>query len=259
MFDYIPPKIRDSIVLGGDDEPKAKKSKVVLADEEAFLSGDELPKESSEKYLCWRNDSAFSDWKIVINVSKSSSDDANGKKGESDSSKEVTYHVHKAALAFGPRRSEYFVRLFDNDGAFAESHDNTSRIVLHELAAKAFPEFLDYVYMAGKKVVCTADNATALYSLAKYFDVRPLRLEVKKFCLENMQNSIHCGTYYEHAKILQMESILGAAKKSCTTFAHNIKDDARLLHVTDMQFWIDLMEEQNKQAHCSILSYSQRV
>jgi BTB/POZ domain len=82
----------------------------------------------------------------------------------------------------GLHRSEYFATLFAGD--FAELQDNTSHIKLKKLVADVFPLFLDYMYdnsMGGQETPFTTDNATALYSLAKYFGVRRLENEVKKY------------------------------------------------------------------------------
>jgi BTB/POZ domain len=233
-------KKRDVDVLKVD-EPNGKKSRAV-ADEEAFHSDHELPEESAEEHLSWRNDISFSDWKIVICVTKSCNEINENNERDGESGKEFIYNCHKNILAIGPRRSEYFVRLFENDGTFLESHDNTSRIELHELEAKAFPGFLDYMYKTGEKVEFATDTATALYSLSKYFGARRLQHEVKKFCLRDLRQSDSCGTYYEHAKILQAESLLEATTKYCTRYIRQINEDSHLLHVTDAQFWIDLME-----------------
>jgi hypothetical protein len=69
--------------------------------------------------LSWRknDEDPFAAWKIVIIVNSATSQ-----------KKDFTYNVRKSVLADGPRRSEYFVRLFENDGNFAEAHDKTSRI-----------------------------------------------------------------------------------------------------------------------------------
>jgi BTB/POZ domain len=252
-------KKRDVVAL--EDESNGKKVKAVaVADDEAFCSDDELPEESFEERLSWRNDdAAFSDWKIVISVLPNScngnDDDKNSDRSGDDTDggvkEEFVYNVHKNILAVGPRRSEYFVRLFENDGTFSESQDNTSRIELHELATKAFPDFLDYIYYQATKetALFTTENATALYTLAKYFDVRRLRHAAKKFCTADMKDSPEtAGAYYADAKILQADGILEAATKY---FMRNviwlvIQEDSPFLHSTDVQFWIDLMEEKKK-------------
>lgn len=239
-------------------EPEGKKPRAALTNEndgQHFCSDDELPAESFEDRLSWRNDHAFSDWTIVIVVNKQSptlrcsNDDDNDDSSSSNSSnkEEVTYHVHKQNLAMGPRRSEYFVRLFENDGNFIESQENTSRIELAELAATAFPQLLDYMYTTGKKMAFTVDTATALYTLAKYFDVKRLQHEVKKFCIKDMRRWSSCGTYYEHATILCEDKIREPAMQSCRENIQYMKPTSRLLHVPDAQFWLDLLQKQTEQ------------
>jgi len=77
--------------------------------------GEEL-QPSDEERLQWSRDpeeSWLSDWKIDIVVA-----------GE----KRATYNVHRAVLAVGPKRCEYFVRLLKNSN-FAEANDKVTRIV----------------------------------------------------------------------------------------------------------------------------------
>ena len=56
--------------------------------------------------------------------------------------------MQKTHLAAGPQRSEYFARLFEDGGRFADSNMNNSRIELDELAANTIlPDvLLDYMY-----------------------------------------------------------------------------------------------------------------
>jgi hypothetical protein len=83
-----------------------------------------------------------------------------------------TYHVHKAILSVGPRRSEYFATLF-KQSHLSEFSTNTSHINLEETAAEVFPGVLDYIYN-DKKIKFTSKNATAVRHLAHYFGIRPL-------------------------------------------------------------------------------------
>mmetsp|Transcript_22665 Transcript_22665/g.47409 ORF Transcript_22665/g.47409 Transcript_22665/m.47409 type:complete len:533 (-) Transcript_22665:38-1636(-) len=82
------------------------------------------------------------------------------------------YHVHKAILSVGPRRSDYFATLF-KQSALSEHSTNTSRISLQDSAADAFPSVLDYIY-TDKPVKFTSKNATAIRHLAHYFGIRSL-------------------------------------------------------------------------------------
>ena len=83
-----------------------------------------------------------------------------------------TYHVHKAILSVGPRRSEYFATLF-KQSHLSEHATSTSHINLEVSAAEAFPGVLDYIY-SDKKIKFTSKNATAVRHLAHYFGIRPL-------------------------------------------------------------------------------------
>lgn len=108
---------------------------VVMADD------DGVPPPSTESLLTWRMDpdESLSDWSIDIVFDQADESGA-------VTSKTDTYHVHKCHLAGGTRKSGYFVKLFSDGGRFAETRDGTSRIVLKELAARAFPDMLDYLY-----------------------------------------------------------------------------------------------------------------
>jgi BTB/POZ domain len=187
------------------------------------------------------------------------------------------YHVHRCVLAFGPRRSDYFLTLLHQQDErailFAESQDKTSRTQLNVLQSKAFPEFLDYMYSTGQAMTFSTDTATALYSLAKYFAVKRLQNEAKKFCLRDMLDVNQCGTYYEHATILQEDTILIPAAKFCrANIVYIDHNSSRLLCVPDPQFWLDLMKDHAAKGttlhnlrclhvwvglfHCSLLQYT---
>jgi hypothetical protein len=52
----------------------------------------------------------------------------------------------------------------------------------------------------------------------------------------------NCGTYYEHAKILNDQKVLVAATEKATAEIMNIDQDSRLLHVTDESFWLNIVQ-----------------
>mmetsp|Transcript_30999 Transcript_30999/g.56209 ORF Transcript_30999/g.56209 Transcript_30999/m.56209 type:complete len:540 (+) Transcript_30999:89-1708(+) len=82
------------------------------------------------------------------------------------------YHVHKAILSVGPRRSEYFATLF-KQSHLSEFATNPSHINLEDSAATSFPTILDYIYN-DKKIKFNSKNATAIRHLAHYFGIRSL-------------------------------------------------------------------------------------
>jgi len=117
--------------------------------------------ETSASPLCWRDppESSLSDWTIHVAAPELPP---------------ATYHVHRAMLATGLRRSEYFSRLFTGAGAsgLAESARRGSSVELQPSAARAFPAFLDFVYKGDLPIDNT--SAIALLHLANYFLNRAL-------------------------------------------------------------------------------------
>jgi len=148
-----------------------------------------------EEPLTWSSDtpSNFCDWEIEVtritspsppNViggikcqgqgkeKQSHSKHSRDHKGKDSKPLVQNYHVHKAILSVGPRRSEYFSTLFKQNH-LSEFATSTSHINLEDSAADAFPAILDYIY-SDKKVKFTTKNATAIRHLAHYFGVRSL-------------------------------------------------------------------------------------
>lgn len=220
------------------------------------LDDEPPPAENETERLHWREEDpteSLSDWKIQIvhhaAAAATAATHTNDKSvpssttGKEEEKKEVitkTYHVHKVILAKGPRRSEYFFRLFRDGGRFAESETATSRINLVEIAAKAFPQLLDYLYSIDGKLEITTENATALHWLGQYFEVRRLRWDALQFCINDMSPQT-CGTYYEHALLVQNHKILGMASKFCAEHIAEIDTNSRLLHVPDPAFWLNVL------------------
>ena len=127
--------------------------------------------------LSWRDDpeETLSDWRIVVEV-------------PALKIKNV-YHVHKAMIAGGPRKSDYFVRQCRSGGGasqLAEAVRSESKLDLEAEAAEAIPDFLDYVYTGSLKA--TKENACALLHLAEYLGNPPLYAEVKDFIEAGLQS-----------------------------------------------------------------------
>jgi hypothetical protein len=213
-----------------------RKNKKHTADKEIFAdsSSDEGPPSPTEdRRLSWRMDpsESLSDWTIEI---VSTRKELTGKVLHVD-----FYHVHKCHLAAGSRKSGYFVTLFGN--SFSESTDRKSRIELHELAAKVFPDLLDYLYHLGPNMPFTTENATALYYMAKYFDMDRLRWDAKQFWKRDLERVGACGTYLEHAYLLQVDKILQPANRACMANIMSMDTTSRLVHVPDSSFWLKLL------------------
>jgi hypothetical protein len=87
------------------------------------------------------------------------------------------YEVHKNILSFGPRRSMFFIKEFEEGRHRQQSgmdltSASISEVALPSKAASCIPQFLDYIYR--DEVDLNSNNAIALKFLSNHFDVRPL-------------------------------------------------------------------------------------
>jgi BTB/POZ domain len=184
----------------------------------------------------WRlpPDESFSDWKIEI-VSKISVDDRVPSTIEGNTITH-TYYCHKAYLALGARKSEYFARLFRN-GDYKESQNCTSRIELDPLAADCFPYILDYMYAPERQLQITTETATVLHHLGEYFEMPSLRWEATQFCKKDLSFG-NADIYYEHATVFQDDTILSVIAKFLGSNIQNVPLSSPLITHADVHFWI---------------------
>lgn len=217
---------------------------------------------NDELFLTWRLDpeESLSDWTIIVRSigtggaggvaaagggGTSSSNDDHDDTFSQDSTDNSNaaynmryYYVHKAQLGVGPRRSEYFARLFRSKRTTATTTSSTttkhstgktsfdrsstfeekeSRIELKPSAAAAFPLMLDYIYSPpGIPVRVTTESAVALRHLATCFGIRDLFSEVTAFIHHDL-NLDTSFTYLREASIYNHEKLLSAAVKLCAT------------------------------------------
>ena len=84
--------------------------------------------------LSWRQNpsESFSDWTIEAIEEEI---------GEPNHGKSTLYHVHRRVLAVGPKKSEYFAKIFKSNGSA-----NRTKLKLTKRQATVFPLALDYVY-----------------------------------------------------------------------------------------------------------------
>mmetsp|Transcript_3118 Transcript_3118/g.4539 ORF Transcript_3118/g.4539 Transcript_3118/m.4539 type:complete len:326 (-) Transcript_3118:249-1226(-) len=167
-------------------------------------------KKGQKTSLSWKLDpkESLSDYKIVVMC------------GE-----EVTsYHVHRNILAVGPRRSEYFVRLFQSDTEVTEHKTGKSSIQLEEPAACAFPLMLDYMYNQSENLesVLTTENAISMRFLASYFGVEALFDDVNKFIQKDLIYKT-APAYVTYADFHHDEKVLEAARALCADNVCNIE------------------------------------
>lgn len=216
----------------GRSDPKAAHQ----LEKDTMYDSDVEPPDNER--LNWRLDPSdgYSDWTIEITSQQQTTDDDSNKERKTVD----TYHVHKNILSVGSRKSEYFSRLFQN-GSFAEAQNQTSRIELEAIAAKAFPKLLDHVYSQESALCIDTFSATALHYLGEYFEMRRLRWEAKQFWRKDLSLQT-CGTYYEHASIFQDEKILQAVASVCADNALSMDSTASILKAARPEFWLEVLK-----------------
>jgi hypothetical protein len=198
--------------------------------------------------LSWRLDpsKSFSDWTIQITCKSSGS--SASKKSSSDTNNIIdTYNVHRAVLAYGPRRTSYFESLFASDST-AASPEKITRIELEETETQAFPMLLDYVYQGSTNF--DAKTAVALYNLGEFFGVRGLCKDVLDFIETTFSNDhqecdkVIGRLFYEQAKSSNCKVILDLFAVLLVEKMVNMSSDwtqAQLLFMLscDLDWWMN--------------------
>jgi hypothetical protein len=198
-----------------------------------YDSDEEPPFEEASAKFVWRLDPAESHSDFIIEIDSSPSERTQ------DSVQLDRYHVHKSALALGPRRSGYFAKLLQ--GVFSETSRGVCRILLDPVAAKAFPALLDFLYGA-PQLECSTESATALHFMGQYFEIRRLRWQARQFwmtdlCLEN------CATYYQHAVLFGDERVLRRIQITLgSEKLLNVSLESHLLKVIDPSFLLTILQ-----------------
>lgn len=129
------------------------------------------------------------------------------------------YFVHRTQLAVGPRRSEYFAKLFRKK----HKKSNGTRIELRPSAAAAFPDMLDFLYSPmGTLPNTNTHTAVALRHLATCFGIRELFDAVTEFIKLDLSPET-APTYLLEADAFSHEKLLSAALKQCAQNFESIK------------------------------------
>jgi DNA-binding protein H-NS len=140
------------------------------------------------RLLSWRSDpkTSFSDWAIEVVVTDAESI-APVQRVKQPKPVPQMYHCHSNVLAWGPRKSEHLVILFQErlslatqNGFFHPSQMETTRLELTSMQARAFPILLDFMYCK-TQVPLSADNACALYLLAEKLVIPTLQRAIQTY------------------------------------------------------------------------------
>lgn len=159
----------------------------------------------------------------------------------------MKYHVHRAQLAVGPRRSDYFATLFKNRRRMMNRDESDQRrekgtdastdgtyIELKASAAAAFPIMLDFMYSPiGTPVEATTESAVALRHLASCFGIRELFNCVTDFIKSDLRSET-APTYLLEAATYKHDKLVAASLKICAESFKDIKLSAMVLLPPDL-------------------------
>lgn len=139
------------------------------------------------------------------------------------------FHVHKAALSVGSRKSQYFARIFQ-----MHSTCNVTEIRnMTDLEVRALPLLLDYIYSGSLKI--STSSATALHALSKRFEIKSLHVRTKQYWTNDL-NAKTAVVYFQHSKMLNESHIHKALVKLCT------KKLPVLLEINDIDLFLQVMD-----------------
>ena len=133
------------------------------------------------------------------------------------------YFVHRTQLAVGPRRSEYFAKLFRQHTNRKKRCATGTRIELRPSAADAFPAMLDFLYSpVGTPPQVTTETAVALRHLATCFGIRELFDAVTAFIKADLSPETS-PMYLLEADTYEHDKLRSAALRACAQHFENIK------------------------------------
>eukprot|EP00934_Nitzschia_sp_Nitz4_P006014 Nitzschia sp. Nitz4//scaffold124_size66437//25636//38731//NITZ4_006111-RA/size66437-processed-gene-0.6-mRNA-1//1//CDS//3329534552//6004//frame0 len=147
--------------------------------------------------LSWRDNpsESFSDWTIeVIHKGTATKD---------------TYNVHRRVLAVGPKRSDFFARLFKQSGT-----SNTSSLDLEAVEADVFPLILDHMY-SEQKLQLDFGRGYVLYRLAEKLEIQSVVQAVTEFYCKSM-NKENIVDFFTIAETFKDKTFLEATVAFCS-------------------------------------------
>lgn len=172
--------------------------------------------------LSWRSDAltSFSDWTLEIVALRE----------EKEIVSKSTYYCHSNVLAWGPRKCEKFIELFQ-ERMKRIPPSGITRIRLQENVAKVFPMLLDFLYCE-INLPLSSGYACALYDLADQFDVPELLTAIQSFIekaldLKQSIEFLSTAKHYENKSKVE-KLVLFANSKLCAYLVKNPDDAAQV-------------------------------
>eukprot|EP00535_Pseudo-nitzschia_heimii_P009742 CAMPEP_0197192720 /NCGR_PEP_ID=MMETSP1423-20130617/25589_1 /TAXON_ID=476441 /ORGANISM="Pseudo-nitzschia heimii, Strain UNC1101" /LENGTH=1160 /DNA_ID=CAMNT_0042645669 /DNA_START=57 /DNA_END=3539 /DNA_ORIENTATION=+ len=162
--------------------------------------------------LSWRQNpsESFSDWTIEV---------IEDEIGEPNRGKPTVYHVHRRVLAVGPRKSEYFAKIFKSN-----SSANRTILKLTKREAAVFALALDYVY-ADIDLDLDAEKAYGLYSLGERLENHCIIQTVTDYYSKYSMTKDYLNDFFEVGRNFKNKTLLEAAFVKCSQEIWSMDDE----------------------------------
>ena len=209
----------------------------------SLANADDAP--ACDERALWRYDpeESYSDWTLIVKYKVNDSD-----------YKEETYHVHKSALATGPRRSQYFAKMFQASLETKENVESKCTLEVLEEAAYAVPDLLDFLYgePSSSFKICWF-TAVPLRFWANYLGIEELFKETSAFIQSHMNSIYYCTMFLRQASIFQDEKVLHASYQCCVEEFNSLAVGAL------SPIPLELFQDISLNADCDSMKLSQHV
>lgn len=136
--------------------------------------------------------------------------------GSNGRPKQDVYHVHKAMIAVGSRRSELLGRrIREAENSSRDASPETTEVNIHntimlESAADVLPQVLDFCYHPESTVDLNVKNAVPLLYLGKRYKIRALLEQAETYVMENIIPST-AMYFLLDSYLFRLEDILGGS------------------------------------------------
>jgi hypothetical protein len=231
-----------SLSDGVDDDRQRDDSEAMDESDLDDLAGNPGNNVDSPMWLSWRDEPAttFSDFTLEIEATPA--DDGQDPR----EAVKKPYHVHKAIIAVGLRKSIYFERLFRSE-KFRENVEGVIQLSLPPSQADVFPALLDYQYNPREAFEFSSINVLSLYELGQYFDVPQLRKDAREFWKHDLRAE-NCHIYFDQATLCGNNSVLQVIMQISITHSRDVARNKMLFHSTPPRFWLRMLKFYSKRA-----------
>lgn len=150
------------------------------------------------------------------------------------------FPLHRCIVGYGTRKSQVLCDLF-RQGIQSSSNEASSKLMeLPELAFKALPQALDFMYFPEQPLFIDSTTALGLFTVSHALGMDQLMHDAKNFCQKDIRfESI--ATWYDQAKQLKSAECRTLVVDWCRTNVLQILATSDLVKTSDSELWLDIL------------------